>query len=283
MPRGDSRGLAGRLVDRAVGAVVPSIVDSVDVDDVIEQVDINELLERIDVDRLLDRIDPNLLLDRIDPNALLDRVDIDRLLDRVDVDRLVARVDVNGIVQRTEIDAIITRSTTGVFTQVLQLARVRLIAVDRVVHRLGRRPADDAREAGAVTRFLAFLVDQFLIGVLFAAAALLVASASEVVLGVDLDLSRGRWQVALAYALWSFVYVAGQLAATGRTVGKTLLGVVVVGVDGVELSGRRALVRTLVFPLSFVLFGTGFLVGLVRTDRRQLHDLVAGTTVLYAP
>jgi uncharacterized RDD family membrane protein YckC len=29
------------------------------------------------------------------------------------------------------------------------------------------------------------------------------------------------------------------------------------------------------------LFGLGFLIGLVRPDRRELHDLIAGTAVIY--
>jgi uncharacterized RDD family membrane protein YckC len=41
-------------------------------------------------------------------------------------------------------------------------------------------------------------------------------------------------------------------------------------------------VRTLAFPLSFLLLGLGFLGILLRRDRRALHDVIAGTTVVYA-
>jgi uncharacterized RDD family membrane protein YckC len=37
----------------------------------------------------------------------------------------------------------------------------------------------------------------------------------------------------------------------------------------------------LVFPVSFVLLGAGFLLGLVRRDRRELHDLVADTGAVH--
>jgi uncharacterized RDD family membrane protein YckC len=62
----------------------------------------------------------------------------------------------------------------------------------------------------------------------------------------------------------------------------TLLGVQVVDRDGSEVSTRRGLVRTLVFPLSFLLLGIGFLGILFGRGRRALHDSIAGTAVVYA-
>jgi uncharacterized RDD family membrane protein YckC len=40
--------------------------------------------------------------------------------------------------------------------------------------------------------------------------------------------------------------------------------------------------RALVFPLSFLLLGLGFLGILVQRERRALHDLIAGTAVVYS-
>ena len=48
------------------------------------------------------------------------------------------------------------------------------------------------------------------------------------------------------------------------------------------MSAGKAALRTLVFPLSFLLLGIGFLIGLVRRDRRELHDLIADTAVVYS-
>ena len=39
--------------------------------------------------------------------------------------------------------------------------------------------------------------------------------------------------------------------------------------------------RTIVFPISAMLFGVGFLLIIVRRDNRGLHDLIAGTAVVY--
>ena len=138
------------------------------------------------------------------------------------------------------------------------------------------------RFAGSVSRFLAFLVDQFAIGVIFIVCAALVQSAVRVIFQSSWEVDEAGPAVVVAYALWSFLYTAGSLAATGRTIGKAILGVMVVRTDGTKLNARRAALRSLVFPLSFLLFGVGFLIGLVRSDRRELHDLIADTGVVYA-
>ena len=52
--------------------------------------------------------------------------------------------------------------------------------------------------------------------------------------------------------------------------------------DGGDVDGRRAIVRTLAFPLSFLLLGLGFLGILLGDQRRALHDVIAGTAVVYA-
>jgi uncharacterized RDD family membrane protein YckC len=291
---------------------VDDLLDRIDPDRLLDRVDPNRLLDRVDPDRLLDRVDANRLLDRVDPDRLLDRVDPDRLIDRVDANRLIERVDVNGLLERTELGAIITRSTTGVFTQLIDVARVQITAVDlvtqavpaRILRRVRRespaRPDDptDTPElprgahwqwasllqrhyAGSVSRFLAFALDQFLIGVVFALGAWLIGAALAVVVGETVDLTQYRWLTIGIYTSWAFLYTASQLAASGRTIGKAVLGLRVVRSDGAMLEPKRAVVRTVVFPLSFVLFGFGFLIGLLRRDRRELHDLIARTAVIY--
>jgi uncharacterized RDD family membrane protein YckC len=200
-----------------------------------------------------------------------------------------------------------------VFGQLLDVARTQIIAADQLTQGIPARvlrgarrelppvpggepeefetrPASGAeravavqgRFAGSVSRFLAFLVDQFVIGLVFALGAALVESAVRVIFQSSFEIEDGGLAVVAAYALWSFVYTAGSLAATGRTFGKAILGVLVVRSDGTRLDARRASLRTLAFPLSFLLLGIGFLIGLVRSDRRELHDLIAGTGVVYS-
>ena len=61
-----------------------------------------------------------------------------------------------------------------------------------------------------------------------------------------------------------------------------LFGVRVVRDDGADASGRRAVVRTLALPLSFLLLGLGFAGILLGERRRALHDVIAGTAVIYS-
>jgi len=61
-----------------------------------------------------------------------------------------------------------------------------------------------------------------------------------------------------------------------------LFGVRVVTDDGTDASGRRAVVRTLALPLSFLFLGLGFAGILLGDRRRALHDVIAGTAVIYS-
>lgn len=307
--------LLGRIdVDALMSRIdVDGLIARIDLDAVLNRVDPDLLLDRVDPDRLLDRVDPNRLLDRIDPDRLLARVDVDAVVDQVDVNAVMERVDVNSLVSRTELGEVIARSTTGVFGQLLDAARIAVMALDLTLHGLaarvlrrddptaqfgpGRRddqaemwrlpPQDRAvalqgRYAGAVSRFLAFLVDATLTGALFGLIGVLVVSALQIVANVTWDAANHRWLVAVAYVTWQFTYFAGLTAITGRTIGKAVLGVFVVRPDGTQVTARAAALRTLAFPLSFLLFGAGFFVGVIRRDRRELHDLIGGTAVVYA-
>ena len=313
--RVDINAVIGRVdVDAMIDRVdMNAVIGRVDVDAMIDRVDADRLLARVDVNAMIERVDVNAMIEQVDVNAIIGRVDVDAMIDRVDVDRLMTRVDVNAVVERTELGAIIARSTTGVFGQLLDVARTQLIAVDQVVQAVparllrgqvrevpylpsGPSPIGDLQAmslsqravafqrhaAGSVSRFLAFLIDQFLAGILFSGGLVLTAAALRVVIGVDLDIEGDSTLIALAYVSWLFLFVAGSLAATGRTIGKAVLGLMVVEADGQKLTGWAPVVRTIVFPISFLLFGLGLILGLFRHDRRELHDLIAGTTVIYA-
>ena len=86
----------------------------------------------------------------------------------------------------------------------------------------------------------------------------------------------------IALGAWWFLYCAYPLAVAGRTFGMAALGLRVVRVDGSDLDVGHAVLRVLVFPLSFLLFGLGFLLILLRKDRRALHDLIGRAAVVYA-
>ncbi|WP_224336514.1 RDD family protein [Haloprofundus halobius] len=69
----------------------------------------------------------------------------------------------------------------------------------------------------------------------------------------------------------------------GRTLGKRLFGLVVVGTDGTRCTRRAAALRNLLRPVDFVfLYTVGFVTMLATPRRQRLGDLVAGTTVVRA-
>ena len=93
------------------------------------------------------------------------------------------------------------------------------------------------------------------------------------------DDNRLVWVFGLAG--WAYIYMAVGLTVSGRTPGKSLLGLRVVTRQGLPLSAARASARVVVQPLSFLLFGLGLAGIVLGRERRALHDAIAGTAVVY--
>jgi uncharacterized RDD family membrane protein YckC len=136
--------------------------------------------------------------------------------------------------------------------------------------------------AGSVSRFLAFVVDAAVSAGLFALGLAATSLVVQVVTGHSVSWSRTNIVVAIIFAAWEFFYFGYSWAASGRSFGMAVLGVRVVRKDGGVLDPWRGVVRALVFPLSFLFSGLGFLGILVQREHRALHDLIAGTAVIYA-
>ena len=137
------------------------------------------------------------------------------------------------------------------------------------------------QHAGFSSRFIAFIVDCAVSIGVFMLVLSAASFAASVLTGSSIHWSRGNTWVVVAFFAWEFFYYAYFWTASGKTPGMVLLGVQVVGQDGSRAGTRRGLVRTLAFPLSFLLLGLGFLGILLGRDRRALHDVIAGTAVVY--
>lgn len=285
-------------VDRLVGPIRDAILHSVDPNDVVA---------RIDPDAIVERIDVNALLDRVDVNHLLDRVDVDRLLDRVDVDRLLDRVDIDRVVRRVEVDRIVASSTGSVAGSLIDVIRRQLVGVDaivmRTVQRVRRADASTVPEgppsltegkeregrydvtgryAGPVTRLVANAGDVAAGFGLFTLLSAGLAYLASLLFGVEFqpdDQPGAVWWVSLATVL--FLYGWLTVAIAGRTPAMGLLGLRIVDRDGHPLSTGRAAIRTLMLPVSTLLFGVGFIGLFLQRERRGLHDLAAGSAVVY--
>ena len=136
--------------------------------------------------------------------------------------------------------------------------------------------------AGSVSRFAAYAIDLAVSTGVFWLALAAISSGVHIVTGHDVSWNRSDTVVAVLFAAWQFVYFGYSWAVSGRTFGMAVLGVRVVRADGSSLEPRQGVIRALVFPLSFLLFGLGFLGILVQREHRALHDLIAGTAVVYA-
>jgi uncharacterized RDD family membrane protein YckC len=277
------------LIGRAAGALTGRVVETIPPDVILEHVDLDALLDRIDV------------------NKVLDRVDMDRLLARVDVDALMSRVDVEALVRRSGVPDLVAESTGRLAGGALDLARRQIVGLDTllvgVVGTIFRRPSAgldaappalrdpegerhdttsvSGRYAGPISRLLASGIDAALMFALFT----LGVAGIDKMLGVFFDTSlEGRgdsfWSV-LAAILWVFLYVITTTAIAGRTPGKAIVGLRVVTTLGSAVTPGRAVVRTALLPVAAVLLGLGLLPILVSRGRRGLHDLIAGTAVVY--
>jgi uncharacterized RDD family membrane protein YckC len=135
--------------------------------------------------------------------------------------------------------------------------------------------------AGFASRFIAFIFDCVVSIGIFMLVLSAASFAASVLTGSSIHWSRENTWVVIAFFAWEFFYYAYFWTASGKTPGMVLLGVQVIGEDGTETGTRRGLIRTLAFPLSFILLGLGFISILFRRDRRALHDLIADTAVVY--
>lgn len=138
------------------------------------------------------------------------------------------------------------------------------------------------RYAGAVSRFAAYAIDLAVSTGAFWVALEAISFGVQVVTGHGVSWNRSSGVVAGVFVAWQFLYFGYSWATAGRTVGMGVLGVRVVRADGAVLEPRRAAVRALVFPLSFLCCGLGLLGILVQRENRALHDYIAGTAVVYA-
>jgi uncharacterized RDD family membrane protein YckC len=286
------------------------LLQRIDLDAVVDRIDLDQLIDKVDLNQILARIDIDQLLARMDVNAVVERVDIDAVIDRVDVNRVLERVDTDALIERTEIGSLITKSTSGMVLRMLDVIRSWVMTVDATFHALvdglllrrrrraegeappepvsrsqarwARAEAWQGTPAGMISRLVAFLIDVATVQLLFALSQQVVTVIWETLTGHTWDISDHRvWSVTI-FVVFVYLYFSLPLAASGRTFGKAVLGLKVERVGGAPLDPPHAFLRVLVMPLSFILFGLGLAIGVVRRDRRTLHDLIASTDEIYA-
>ena len=290
-------------VDAVVARVdVNAVVERVDIEALLERVDIGAIIKRVDLDEVLANVDLDALLDRLDLDAVLDRIDLNRLLTKVDLDPVMANVDLNALLEKVDvaalakragIDAIVSDATRGVVGRMLDLVRRQLVALDLVligaVNHVFRRPAEQRRMSsgtvtgelsGGISRLAAWVIDAFVIATAYGLLAAAVVNLISLLTSTTVQTGHHGWEWAAGYAVFGFLYYWIALSITGRSIGKGIVGLRVVGRGDQPITPGASAIRMLVYPFSFIL-GLGLVGIVVGKHRRALHDWAAGSTVRY--
>ena len=119
--------------------------------------------------------------------------------------------------------------------------------------------------AGFWMRLLAWIIDAIVVGVITAPIELLVDDLTTSFL----------FQVTAAAA-----YTIPFWLAKGATPGKMALGMRIVMADGRPITGVAAAFRYTGYLLSFLTLGFGYLMIATTSEKRGLHDYIAGTVVV---
>ena len=135
--------------------------------------------------------------------------------------------------------------------------------------------------SGAVSRAVAAVLDLVFIFVSYTLGLAGLNLLTTAFFNVSLQKNPSGLAATIALLSWAFIYSFGFLVIAGRTPGKRVIGLRVVAKDGGPLRAGRAFVRVIVMPLSLALFGLGLLLIIVQREHRALHDLIAGTAVVY--
>lgn len=80
--------------------------------------------------------------------------------------------------------------------------------------------------------------------------------------------------------LFSVIYYAGSWQKSGQTIGNMVMGIKVVGKDGLRLTWGKALLRYVGYIVSGIVASLGFLWVAFDRKRQGWHDKIAGTYVI---
>jgi len=138
--------------------------------------------------------------------------------------------------------------------------------------------------AGIGSRFVAALVDSFLIVLLLVLVELTI---QLVLISLDTSDSLGAWLYAI-FGIVSFVFFWGyyiffEMIWNGQSPGKRAVKLRVIRLDGTPISLTESIIRNLVRFVDFMplFYGFGVVAMFINDQSRRLGDLAAGTLVVH--
>jgi uncharacterized RDD family membrane protein YckC len=137
--------------------------------------------------------------------------------------------------------------------------------------------AGDVIPAGILRRGIALAADFLVVALLVRLGWAIAAGLATI--GPSFQLVAQAFGVTWLSVVPVAYFVLGHGTA-GRTAGKRLVGVRVVDEQGAPMGYVRALGRSVATLLAALPFGLGLALAALRSDRRGLHDLLAGTRVV---
>ena len=152
----------------------------------------------------------------------------------------------------------------------------------------GPPPAVETQPAGFLRRGVAFLIDIFILQLLYFIVMLIGFLAIRLAMGETLSLSEEASLVPIIapfVAAWFCLFLGYFTffhAYGGQTPAKMLIRIKVVTLEESPLSPLRALLRSFGYFLSSFFFGFGFLIAIFERKKRALHDLLTRTEVILA-
>lgn len=300
--------------DELVAAIdIDAVLARVDVDALVARIDLDEVVARLDIDAIVARLDVEAIARRVPVGELVGTAELQAAVDGVDLGPALRRAGLADIVaQSVGSSAITTVRRRIVVVDALVERLIGTIARQRIDDwpagpealvgdergPLGDLDAEvDGGEAWNVTGHYVGPLGRVLASVLDVAGALsswsLLATVTltllATVFGLELavldesgaiDPTGSVWLVA-GLVLWFAGWFLLPLEVVGRTPAMSVLGMRVVTTEGTVPSFPRILWRSVAQVPSAGLVGVGYVTTLVDRRRRALHDLVAGTSVVW--
>ena len=146
------------------------------------------------------------------------------------------------------------------------------------------------RYAGFWIRFVAALIDGIIVGVVNGVIGAFIGGGSAAVLSntndpataVSTAIAAAGTSILIGFAL-SFVYHAYlESSEKQATIGKMAMGLKVTDINGQRLTFGKAAVRFVSKIASALILYIGFIMAGFTEKKQALHDMIAGTLVVYA-
>ncbi len=167
------------------------------------------------------------------------------------------------------------------------------MTVNLVRKKKKKPPTFKGHYAGFVSRFLAFVIDTVLVSTAIAVCVTVIQLVArffnidlpETVIAVS-NISPFFRAAIVFLTGFGFNFVINLIYTTlfwvlvGKTIGKAIMGLRVIGPGGSRITFGRAIRRYIGYWISSFLF-LGYLWILVSDERQGWHDIIAGTGVIY--